>query len=94
MPPARVLGEYNGDNNVAGRHPNGTDRQHGLPSDAVDVEHSRHREEEHDDPHDTGREKTRRVVIETELLEDGRCVVENCIDACPAVLLVLGCELH
>lgn len=72
-----VPGENDGNDEVAQGHAEGTDRQDGLTTDAVDPENGGEGGDEHDDTDNTRSKETGGVRAETELGEDGGSIIEN-----------------
>lgn len=83
-----VLGKNHCDDEVAESHADGTDREYGLASDAVDPKNGRNGGDEHDDADHAGGEETGRGLAEAKLTEDGRGIVKD-LDAW-LVLLNVG----
>lgn len=82
-PAVRVLGEENGDDNVASSHTNGTDNEDWLSSNSINPQHGGGSCDKHDDTDDTSSQERNSVVGLTQLLEDGGSVVEHSVDSCP-----------
>lgn len=80
LPLILVLGEDDGDNDVAGGHSNGADDKDGLTTELVDVCYSGEGSEPHDNTNDTGGEERGGVAAQTEVLEDRGCVVQDSVD--------------
>ena len=83
VPLVDILGDDNGDDDVAGGHADGADGENRLTADAVDPEDRGDGGEEHDDADDASGEKGGGRVVKAELVEDGGGVVEDGIDARP-----------
>jgi hypothetical protein len=78
-----VLGENNGNDEVAKAHPEGTERQCRSSSDSVNVQDRWNSSQQHHDADDTGGQKRHRVRGQTESIEDLWRIVQNGVDAGP-----------
>lgn len=67
-----VLCYDDGDDDVAGGHADGPDREHWFPPDAIDPQHGGDCGEEHGDAHDAGRQQAGCVAAQAERHEDAR----------------------
>ena len=85
LPLVLILRKDDGNDDMASSHADGSDNEHGLATQFVNVCNSREGRNPHHDTHNTGREERGRIAAKTEILEDGRGVVEHSVytlDAC------------
>ena len=84
------LAEDAGDDEMAGAHPSGADEHDGFAAELVNIEDCGDSGQEHGDTDDPGGEKGGGVARCAQGSEDGRGVVENCINTC---VFLVRCEV-
>lgn len=76
-PRCLVLGYDDSNDNVAGRHSNGANGEHGPPTNFIDVQHRRDSGDKHGDSNDSSSQEVSSISREAKVLEDSRSVVQD-----------------